>query len=69
MLRHLFLHHARRCLQTSSTDSSVPLSTPTFAIFGANTGVGKTLISAGLAAALLSSPSPSVSSVAYLKPL
>lgn len=47
----------------------MPLSTPAFAVFGANTGVGKTLVSAGLAAALLSSPSPSVSSVAYLKPL
>lgn len=70
MLHRLFLHHARRRLHSSSgTSASVPLSTPTFAVFGANTGVGKTLVSAGLAAALLSSPSPSVSSVAYLKPL
>lgn len=69
MLRRLFLHHARRRLHSSGTAASVSLSTPTFAIFGANTGVGKTLVSAGLAAALLSSPSPSVSSVAYLKPL
>ncbi|XP_021304673.1 bifunctional dethiobiotin synthetase/7,8-diamino-pelargonic acid aminotransferase, mitochondrial isoform X2 [Sorghum bicolor] len=69
MFGRLFLHHARRRLHSSGTASSVPLSTPTFAIFGANTGVGKTLVSAGLAAALLCSPSPSVSSVSYLKPL
>ncbi|AQK40716.1 Bifunctional dethiobiotin synthetase/78-diamino-pelargonic acid aminotransferase mitochondrial [Zea mays] len=68
MVRRLFLHHARRRLH-SGTASSIPLSTPIFAIFGANTGVGKTLVSAGLATALLSSPSPAVSSVAYLKPL
>ncbi|KAJ1267930.1 hypothetical protein BS78_07G096500 [Paspalum vaginatum] len=71
MLRRLFLHHARRRHHSSFSASaaSVPLSTPAFAVFGANTGVGKTLVSAGLAAALLSSPSPPVSSVAYLKPL
>ncbi|WVZ94342.1 hypothetical protein U9M48_040243 [Paspalum notatum var. saurae] len=71
MLRRRLLHHARRRHHSSSSASaaSVPLSTPAFAVFGANTGVGKTLVSAGLAAALLSSPSPLVSSVAYLKPL
>ncbi|OEL16248.1 Bifunctional dethiobiotin synthetase/7,8-diamino-pelargonic acid aminotransferase, mitochondrial [Dichanthelium oligosanthes] len=69
MLRRLFLHHARRRLHSSAAGASVPLSTPTFAIFGANTGVGKTLVSAGLAAALLDSHSPSISAVSYLKPL
>ncbi|GJN09705.1 hypothetical protein PR202_ga27735 [Eleusine coracana subsp. coracana] len=71
MLRRL-LHHARRRRRYSSAASSsaagvVPLSTPTFAVFGANTGVGKTLVSAGLSAALLSSPT--TSAVDYLKPL
>ncbi|KAK3121237.1 hypothetical protein QOZ80_8BG0649110 [Eleusine coracana subsp. coracana] len=71
MLRRL-LHHARRRRRYSSSSSSsaagvVPLSTPTFAVFGANTGVGKTLVSAGLSAALLSSPT--TSAVDYLKPL
>jgi bifunctional dethiobiotin synthetase / adenosylmethionine---8-amino-7-oxononanoate aminotransferase len=69
MFRRL-LHHARRRRRYSSSSSSaavVPLSTPTFAVFGANTGVGKTLVSAGLSAALLSSPN--LSAVNYLKPL
>ncbi|KAL5230336.1 hypothetical protein ABZP36_029112 [Zizania latifolia] len=76
MLRRLLLHHARRRRHhySSSTSSaaaasaSVPLSSPIFAVFGANTGVGKTLVSAGLVASLLASPS-SPSTVAYLKPL
>ncbi|KAL6842248.1 hypothetical protein ACP4OV_027896 [Aristida adscensionis] len=62
----------RLCTSSSSAAASaaaVPLSSPAFAIFGANTGVGKTLVSAGLAAALLASRSPSVSAVHYLKPL
>ncbi|TVU42146.1 hypothetical protein EJB05_08537 [Eragrostis curvula] len=69
MLRRL-LHHARRRRHYSAAASNagvVPLSTPTFAVFGANTGVGKTLVSAGLSAALLSSPT--TSAVGYLKPL
>ncbi|KAF8701366.1 hypothetical protein HU200_033697 [Digitaria exilis] len=68
MLRRLLLHSRQR-RRYSSAAATVPLSTPTFAVFGANTGVGKTLVSAGLTAALLNSPSPSVSAVAYLKPL
>ncbi|XP_062196440.1 bifunctional dethiobiotin synthetase/7,8-diamino-pelargonic acid aminotransferase, mitochondrial [Phragmites australis] len=70
MLRHLLLRHVRRRRRYSSSSSAaavVPLSAPTFAVFGANTGVGKTLVSAGLSAALLSSPS--ASAVSYLKPL
>lgn len=67
MLRRL-LHHARRRRRYSSSSAAVvPLSTPTFAVFGANTGVGKTLVSAGLSAALLSSPD--LSAVDYIKPL
>uniref|UniRef100_K3YL59 Bifunctional dethiobiotin synthetase/7,8-diamino-pelargonic acid aminotransferase, mitochondrial n=1 Tax=Setaria italica TaxID=4555 RepID=K3YL59_SETIT len=68
MLPRLLLRsrHRRRY---SSAAATVPLSTPTFAVFGANTGVGKTLVSAGLVAALLNSRSPSVSAVSYLKPL
>ncbi|CAL5007268.1 unnamed protein product [Urochloa decumbens] len=69
MLRRLLLRSRRRCRYYSSSGAAVPLSTPTFAVFGANTGVGKTLVSAGLAAALLNSRSPSVSAVSYLKPL
>nr|CAB3480520.1 unnamed protein product [Digitaria exilis] len=69
MLRRLLLHSRQRRRYSSAAAASVPLSTPTFAVFGANTGVGKTLVSAGLTAALLNSPAPSVSAVAYLKPL
>lgn len=68
MLRRLLLLSRQR-RRYSSSAATVPLSTPTFAVFGANTGVGKTLVSAGLVAALLNSSSPSVSAVAYLKPL
>ncbi|RLM60573.1 bifunctional dethiobiotin synthetase/7,8-diamino-pelargonic acid aminotransferase, mitochondrial [Panicum miliaceum] len=70
MLRRLLLpFRQRRRYSSSSSSATVPLYAPTFAVFGANTGVGKTLVSAGLAAALLSSRSPSVSAVSYLKPL
>uniref|UniRef100_A0A0E0EBT1 Bifunctional dethiobiotin synthetase/7,8-diamino-pelargonic acid aminotransferase, mitochondrial n=1 Tax=Oryza meridionalis TaxID=40149 RepID=A0A0E0EBT1_9ORYZ len=71
MLR--LLRHARRHSTSSSSSAAaaaaVPLTSPAFAVFGANTGVGKTLVSAGLVASLLASPSPSPSTVAYLKPL
>uniref|UniRef100_A0A0E0AST9 Dethiobiotin synthase n=1 Tax=Oryza glumipatula TaxID=40148 RepID=A0A0E0AST9_9ORYZ len=71
MLR--LLRYTRRHSTSSSaaatTASAVPLTSPAFAVFGANTGVGKTLVSAGLVASLLASPSPSPSTVAYLKPL
>ncbi|KAL2338612.1 hypothetical protein Fmac_013058 [Flemingia macrophylla] len=53
-----------------SSTASLPLSHPIYLIWGSNTGVGKTLVSAGIAAAfLLSSPSPSASQFHYLKPL
>ncbi|KAL6659184.1 hypothetical protein ACP70R_003224 [Stipagrostis hirtigluma subsp. patula] len=62
MLRRLYSSSA-------AAAAAVPLSAPAFAVFGANTGVGKTPVSAGLAAALLASRSPSVAAVDYLKPL
>uniref|UniRef100_A0A0E0LSU0 Bifunctional dethiobiotin synthetase/7,8-diamino-pelargonic acid aminotransferase, mitochondrial n=1 Tax=Oryza punctata TaxID=4537 RepID=A0A0E0LSU0_ORYPU len=66
MLRSLLRRHST---SSSAAAAAVPLTSPTFAIFGANTGVGKTLVSAGLVASLLAYPSPSPSTVAYLKPL
>ncbi|VAI56517.1 unnamed protein product [Triticum turgidum subsp. durum] len=69
MLRRLLLRQARRRHCSSSFSSALPLSSPTFAVFGANTGVGKTLVSAGLAASLLRSHAASPSAVLYLKPL
>uniref|UniRef100_A0A0D9X5S6 Dethiobiotin synthase n=1 Tax=Leersia perrieri TaxID=77586 RepID=A0A0D9X5S6_9ORYZ len=60
-------HHSTTTTTATTTASPQSLSSPTFAVFGANTGVGKTLVSAGLVASLLSSPSPST--VSYLKPL
>ncbi|OAY69706.1 Bifunctional dethiobiotin synthetase/7,8-diamino-pelargonic acid aminotransferase, mitochondrial [Ananas comosus] len=57
---------------TSGDSASGPgldmdLAAPTFTIWGSNTGVGKTLVSAGLVAAAALAPSPS--SFLYLKPL
>uniref|UniRef100_A0ACD6A3R8 Uncharacterized protein n=1 Tax=Avena sativa TaxID=4498 RepID=A0ACD6A3R8_AVESA len=69
MLRRLLLLHVPRRHFSSSFSSALPLSSPTFAVFGANTGVGKTLVSAGLAASLLRSHGASPSGVLYLKPL
>ncbi|KAM0899594.1 hypothetical protein ACQ4PT_021195 [Festuca glaucescens] len=46
MLRRLLLCHAPRRHYYSSFSFALPLSSPTFAVFGANTGVGKTLVSA-----------------------
>ena len=65
MLLRLLLRHASR----RHYSSALPLSSPTFAVFGANTGVGKTLVSTGLAASLLRSHEASPSTVLYLKPL
>ncbi|KAM0931081.1 hypothetical protein ACQ4PT_000574 [Festuca glaucescens] len=69
MLRRLLLCHAPRRHYSSSFSFALPLYSPTFAVFGANTGVGKTLVSAGLAASLLRSAGASPSTVLYLKPL
>ncbi|KAK7388482.1 hypothetical protein VNO78_23298 [Psophocarpus tetragonolobus] len=58
--------HRRNLSSTPSHPPSLPLSHPIYLIWGSNTGVGKTLVSAGIAAAtLLSSPSQ----FHYLKPL
>ncbi|KAI5069010.1 hypothetical protein GOP47_0015311 [Adiantum capillus-veneris] len=56
------------CSDSSSKTEELPpldISHPVVTVWGANTNVGKTLISAGLSASLLSSGS----SVSYLKPL
>ncbi|KAI4381106.1 hypothetical protein MLD38_007214 [Melastoma candidum] len=53
---------------SSSSRSLLPLSFPTFQIWASNTSLGKTLVSAGLAFASLSS-SPSPSRFLYLKPV
>ncbi|KAF3325804.1 hypothetical protein FCM35_KLT08884 [Carex littledalei] len=50
---------------TVSTPPPLSLSSPTFTIWGANTGVGKTLVSTGLSISVLSS----LQSLLYLKPL
>ena len=42
--------NVRNC-STSSSSTCLPLTTPVYMIWGANTDVGKTLVSAGLAAA------------------
>ncbi|KAJ0984227.1 hypothetical protein J5N97_002583 [Dioscorea zingiberensis] len=56
-----------RCSFSSSTVSlDVNISQPTYVVWGANTGVGKTLVSAGLG---FSAISHSPSSFLYLKPL
>lgn len=47
--------------------SSLPLSHPIYTIWAANTNLGKTLISAGIASSVLESPNPS--QVHYIKPL
>ncbi|KAJ3693384.1 hypothetical protein LUZ60_008864 [Juncus effusus] len=59
-----YLHHAF----FSTSSSSISLASPTFTIWGANTGVGKTLVSAGLSISVLCS-APRRSSLLYLKPL
>ncbi|KAJ1697981.1 hypothetical protein LUZ63_006493 [Rhynchospora breviuscula] len=56
---------SRSLFSTSSTPQPVSLSSPTFTIWGANTGVGKTLVSTGLSISVLSS----LQSLLYLKPL
>ncbi|GAU21003.1 hypothetical protein TSUD_201520, partial [Trifolium subterraneum] len=63
--RHL---HRRKLSSTASQPLQLPLSHPIYTIWGSNTGVGKTLVSAGIAASsLLSSSSPV--KFHYLKPL
>ncbi|XP_045815201.1 bifunctional dethiobiotin synthetase/7,8-diamino-pelargonic acid aminotransferase, mitochondrial isoform X1 [Trifolium pratense] len=57
-----------RLYSTTSQPLELPLSHPIYTIWGSNTGVGKTLVSAGIAASSLLSP-PSSVKFHYLKPL
>ncbi|KAK7265291.1 hypothetical protein RJT34_32909 [Clitoria ternatea] len=60
--------HRRKLFSTTSQPLHLPLSHPIYIIWGSNTAVGKTLVSAGIAASsVLSSSSPS--QFHYLKPL
>ncbi|KAM7477033.1 hypothetical protein LguiB_024276 [Lonicera macranthoides] len=72
----LFLHHRRRCRHLSTHSPPPPLTIeytlthPIYTIWGANTGVGKTLVSTGLANSFLSPPPHSLSSkFIYIKPV
>ncbi|XP_059637217.1 bifunctional dethiobiotin synthetase/7,8-diamino-pelargonic acid aminotransferase, mitochondrial [Cornus florida] len=67
-----FSIHLRRLLSTQSSPIEYTLSHPIYTIWGSNTGVGKTLVSAGLAASILSPLSLSstpITKFIYLKPV
>ncbi|URD78165.1 Aminotransferase class-III [Musa troglodytarum] len=79
-LRHSRLHHLRfplllllpsRSLRSTGpvVASGLDLTNPTYVVWGCNTGVGKTLVSAGLAASVLYPCSTDPSAVLYLKPV
>ncbi|BFI25775.1 bifunctional dethiobiotin synthetase / adenosylmethionine---8-amino-7-oxononanoate aminotransferase [Marchantia polymorpha subsp. ruderalis] len=55
--------------KVSVATRGVNLSHPTFVVWGANTGVGKTLLSAGLLGSILSSRKARSRDVMYLKPV
>ncbi|XP_019463455.1 PREDICTED: bifunctional dethiobiotin synthetase/7,8-diamino-pelargonic acid aminotransferase, mitochondrial isoform X1 [Lupinus angustifolius] len=63
---HLRRHSLRHLSSLTSQPLELPLSFPTYFIWGSNTGVGKTLVSAGIAASTLLSPH---SQFHYLKPV
>ncbi|KAG8651802.1 hypothetical protein MANES_06G023800v8 [Manihot esculenta] len=74
--RFLLQLHCQPCRLFSTTTSSplnFPLSHPTYMIWGSNTSLGKTLVSAGLASSFLLSPPAQCSSgrrkFVYLKPV
>ncbi|XP_064945630.1 bifunctional dethiobiotin synthetase/7,8-diamino-pelargonic acid aminotransferase, mitochondrial isoform X2 [Musa acuminata AAA Group] len=78
--RHSRLRHLRfpllLLLPSRSLRSAAPvaapgldLTNPTYVVWGCNTGVGKTLVSAGLAASVLSPCSTDPSAFLYLKPV
>lgn len=78
LLRHRRHHHHRRRNNHHRLFSSIPLSHPIYTIWAANTGLGKTLVSAGLASSVLLSPSPSTTTTTaaansaefvYIKPV
>lgn len=52
-----------------SPEAGIDLMNPTYVVWGSNTGVGKTLVCAGLAASVLSQSSHGPSSFLYLKPV
>ncbi|KAA8539414.1 hypothetical protein F0562_026106 [Nyssa sinensis] len=59
-----------RLLSTQSSSIEYTLSHPIYTVWGANTGVGKTLVSAGLAASILSPPlSSTPTKFIYIKPV
>ncbi|CAI9261209.1 unnamed protein product [Lactuca saligna] len=69
--RHHHNHHLSTppLLQRFLSTISHTLSHPIYTIWAANTGLGKTLVSTGLAASSLLSSSPSPSKLVYIKPL
>nr|DAD45742.1 TPA_asm: hypothetical protein HUJ06_003972 [Nelumbo nucifera] len=73
LLYNLFSRHCSRCISTPSSSSleiNVDLSHPTYMVWGSNTGVGKTLVSTGLAASVLSSAASSnPAKFFYIKPV
>ncbi|MQM07889.1 hypothetical protein Taro_040734, partial [Colocasia esculenta] len=74
ILRPLLSHYRSFSVSVpSSHDLEFDLSHPTYVVWGANTGVGKTLVSAGLAASVLCDPRPAASATVpsqflYIKP-
>ncbi|KVI01382.1 bifunctional dethiobiotin synthetase/7,8-diamino-pelargonic acid aminotransferase, mitochondrial [Cynara cardunculus var. scolymus] len=67
--RHHHLLPASPLLHRFLSTLSHTLSHPIYTIWAANTGLGKTLVSAGLAASSILSSSPSLSKLVYIKPL
>ncbi|KAJ4875285.1 Bifunctional dethiobiotin synthetase/7 [Raphanus sativus] len=68
------LHHLRHHIRFNSTSApphfNLPLNHPTYLIWSANTSLGKTLVSTGIAASFLLQPPPSHSpNLLYLKPI
>ncbi|XP_042440565.1 bifunctional dethiobiotin synthetase/7,8-diamino-pelargonic acid aminotransferase, mitochondrial-like [Zingiber officinale] len=69
LLRRPFHLLLPRLYGSVSPEGGIDLMNPTYVVWGSNTGVGKTLVSAGLAASVLSQSSYGPSSFLYLKPV
>ncbi|KFK27306.1 hypothetical protein AALP_AA8G365300 [Arabis alpina] len=76
LLRHRLLHfnHPTRFFSAASPHSShLPLNHPTYMVWSANTSLGKTLVSTGIAASFLLQPPSSSTAISrkllYLKPI
>ncbi|KAG6532160.1 hypothetical protein ZIOFF_005998 [Zingiber officinale] len=69
LLRRPFHLLLPRLYGSVSPEGGIDLMNPTYVVWGSNTGVGKTLVSAGLAASVLSQSSHGPSSFLYLKPV